>query len=117
MGGVLSSLNGFRVLMYLPDWAISVPSRKSKALPPSRVMSENICSRRVLTKFGLQGGSVSAIRKIGLLSQREYLISWRFFYLPMIGNVPPLKKWYLSLKHALTTSAQFTTLPTSQAKD
>ncbi len=104
MGALSSSLNGFHVLMYLPDWAISVQSQKLSPLPPSHVTSESICSKRVLTKFGLQAGSVFAIHKIGLYSLSLYRNLWLYYYRRGIGGGRNCWEYHLRRKHWLCTN-------------
>ncbi len=104
MGALSSSLNGFRVLMYLPDWAISVQYQKSSQRRRLAVMSESTCSRRVLTKFGLQGGGVSAIRIIGLLPCPLNQILRLCYYHDPIGSGSHVNPKSLYVKHPLFTN-------------
>ncbi len=104
MGALSSSLNGFRVLMYLPDWAINVQYQKSSQQPRLAVMSESTCSRRVLTKFGLQGGSVSAIRIIGLLPRPLNQVLWLCYYHDPTGSGWRVSPKSLYVRHPLFTN-------------
>ncbi len=104
MGALSSSLNGFRVLMYLPDWAISVQYQRSSRRLPLVAMSESTCSRRVLTKFGLQDGSVCAIRIIGLLPRPLNQILWLCYYHDPIGSGSRVNPKSLYVRHPLFTN-------------
>lgn len=100
------SLNGFRARITQPDWAISIQFQKSAQPPPLVATWENTCSKRVLTKFGLQAGGASAIRKIGLMSSPLYRSSWLYYYHRGIGGKCNCWDYDLRRKHPLSTNWQ-----------